>query len=778
MVQVVRYLIGIGFAILLLAQLASFSASAQTSTFTYQGKLSDSGAPANGIYDVQFKIFDTATVGTGAQQGPTITNSAVTVTAGVFTVQLDFGAAVFSGLPRFLELGVRLAGDLNTYNVLAPRQPVTSTPYAVRSLNSSVADVLSSSCVGCVTSSQIGSVSGSVVSGTIPVASVPAGSNSYLQNTTSPQAAANFNISGDGTAGGSLSANAVNATTQYNISGIRAFIASSFSRNVFAGVNAGAANGIGGSNSFFGHGAGESTAAGANNSFFGKSAGNVNTASNNSFFGADAGLGNSSGARNSLFGLSAGRNNQTGSDDAFFGYQAGLNNTASFNSFFGSNAGNSNTSGKQNAFFGFNAGQANTANDGNSFFGYNAGAANTLSENSFFGASAGEANTSGTFNAFFGYHAGQANTTTSGNTFFGHSSGASNTVDGNSFFGKSAGATNTTGIGNSFFGYLAGWLNTTGMKNSTFGYQAGQSNLTGENNSFFGYSAGRVTTVGGNSFFGSDAGGSNTSGSGNAFFGSGAGESNTTGTLNAFFGTEAGGGSTGDANTFIGNLAGNKNNTGHDNTFIGHASGAAPVSIVGSNNTLLGSGSNLLGTLNFATAIGADSFVSTSNTIALGRPDGSDLVEFYGRFQMDTLGPASNPVCYNGANRIGSCSSSLRYKTQVQSFLGGLDIVRRLRPISFNWKEDGLPDLGLGAEEVAKVEPRLTFRNKQGEIEGVKYNQVSAVLVNAVQQQQAQIAAQQSTIEQQQQQLKRQQDLLQALKVTVCQRNKRARVCK
>jgi hypothetical protein len=758
--------------------MGSTAALAQSSAFTYQGKLSDSGTAANGNYDIQFKLFDTATTGTGAQQGPTITNSVVAVTSGIFTVQLDFGAGVFSGLPRFLEIGVRPAGDVNPYNVLAPRQPVTSTPYAVRSLNSSVADVLSSSCVGCVTNAQVGGVNGSVVTGTIPVASVPAGSNNYLQNTTSPQAAANFNISGDGTAGGSLSANAVNAITQYNISGSRAFTVSSFSRNVFAGLNAGAANGIGGSNSFFGHGAGESTALGANNSFFGKSAGNANTASNNSFFGADAGLGNSSGTRNSFFGLSAGRNNPTGSDNAFFGYQAGLNNTASFNSFFGSNAGDSTTSGKQNAFFGFNAGQANTASDGNSFFGYNAGAANTISENSFFGASAGESNTSGTFNAFFGYRAGQANTTSSGNTFFGHDAGASNTVDGNSFFGKSAGATNTTGIGNSFFGYLAGWLNTTGTKNSIFGYQAGQSNLTGQGNSFFGYGAGRVTTVGGNSFFGSDAGSSNTSGSGNAFFGSGAGEANTTGMINAFFGTGAGGNSTGDANTFIGNFAGNTNNTGHNNTFVGQLSGGAPVSIVGSNNTLLGSGSNLLGTLNFATAIGADSFVSTSNTIALGRPDGSDLVEFYGRFQMDTLGPASNPLCYNGANHIGSCSSSLRYKTQVHPFLGGIDIVRRLRPISFIWKEDGLPDLGLGAEEVAKVEPRLTFRNKQGEIEGVKYNQVSAVLVNAVQQQQAQITTQQRTIEQQQQQLKRQQDLLQALKLMVCQRNQRAKVCK
>src|SRR5207247_990960 len=159
----------------------------------------------------------------------------------------------------YLEIGVRPAGSHDPYTVLSPRQPVTSTPYSVRSLNSSVADVLSSACVECVTSTQVGSVAGSAVTGPIPVASVPAGRGNSLQNTTSPQASSNFNISGDGTAGGTLAANVVNAASQYNIGGSRAFTVSSFSRNVFAGVSAGAANGLGGSNSFFGHGAGEVT---------------------------------------------------------------------------------------------------------------------------------------------------------------------------------------------------------------------------------------------------------------------------------------------------------------------------------------------------------------------------------------------------------------------------------------------------------------------------------------------------------------------------------------
>ena len=68
------------------------AARAQTTAFTYQGKLSNNGSPAAGQYDFQFKLFDTAAVGTGTQQGTTQTLTNVTVAAGVFTVQLDFGA--------------------------------------------------------------------------------------------------------------------------------------------------------------------------------------------------------------------------------------------------------------------------------------------------------------------------------------------------------------------------------------------------------------------------------------------------------------------------------------------------------------------------------------------------------------------------------------------------------------------------------------------------------------------------------------------------------------
>ena len=78
---------------------------------------------------------------------------------------------------------------------------------------------------------------------------------------------------------------------------------------------------------------------------------------------------------------------------------------------------------------------------------------------------------------------------------------------------------------------------------------------------------------------------------------------------------------------------------------------------------------------------------------------------------------------------------SLRYKANVETYDGGLDVVERLRPISFKWKQGGTPDIGLAAEEVEAVEPRFTFYGERDEIEGVKYGQLAALFVNAFKEQ-------------------------------------------
>jgi hypothetical protein len=157
-----------------------------------------------------------------------------------------------------------------------------------------------------------------------------------------------------------------------------------------------------------------------------------------------------------------------------------------------------------------------------------------------------------------------------------------------------------------------------------------------------------------------------------------------------------------------------------------------------------------------------------------------------GSLVVGTLGSAgSTSVCLNAANRISPCSSSLRYKTSVETFSRGLEIVRRLRPIAFNWKEGGMRDVGFGAEEVNAVEPLLTTRNSNGEIEGVKYAQITTVLVNAVNEQQAIIESHENRntrLEQRVDELSTENQRLQAqidaLLKAVCGLNPAAEICK
>src|SRR5207244_7099285 len=83
--------------------------NAQTTSFTYQGRLTDGGAPANNNYDLQVTLWD-AVVGGTQQPQPApaaLTKTNVAVTGGVFSVLLDFGVSAFPGADRFLEVGVR-----------------------------------------------------------------------------------------------------------------------------------------------------------------------------------------------------------------------------------------------------------------------------------------------------------------------------------------------------------------------------------------------------------------------------------------------------------------------------------------------------------------------------------------------------------------------------------------------------------------------------------------------------------------------------------------------
>ena len=108
--------------------LASTTAYAQSTAFTYQGQLSNGANPAAGRFDLRFALYDAATA--GAQQGSLLTNAATAITNGLFTVTLDFGNQ-FPGAARWLEIGVRSNGVATAFTTLAPRQPLTPAPYAI-----------------------------------------------------------------------------------------------------------------------------------------------------------------------------------------------------------------------------------------------------------------------------------------------------------------------------------------------------------------------------------------------------------------------------------------------------------------------------------------------------------------------------------------------------------------------------------------------------------------------------------------------------------------------
>jgi hypothetical protein len=126
-----RILIGTLALVLLLALAVGLTQAQEPvgTAFTYQGYLTDGGSPADGTYDFEFKLYDAAS--DGSQMGSTVIKDDVTVTDGVFTVELDFGSSIFTGDARWLEIGARPGSSSGSYTILTPRQALTPAPYAL-----------------------------------------------------------------------------------------------------------------------------------------------------------------------------------------------------------------------------------------------------------------------------------------------------------------------------------------------------------------------------------------------------------------------------------------------------------------------------------------------------------------------------------------------------------------------------------------------------------------------------------------------------------------------
>jgi hypothetical protein len=117
-------------ALAALLTLHAHSAAAIGTAFTYQGQLLQSGTPVNGNCDLQFGLFVVPSDGVPLG-GSLQVNSNVTVDHGLFTVTLDFGPVFDSLGDRFLEIGSRCPSGSGEFTILAPRQLITGTPYAL-----------------------------------------------------------------------------------------------------------------------------------------------------------------------------------------------------------------------------------------------------------------------------------------------------------------------------------------------------------------------------------------------------------------------------------------------------------------------------------------------------------------------------------------------------------------------------------------------------------------------------------------------------------------------
>jgi hypothetical protein len=149
----------------------------------------------------------------------------------------------------------------------------------------------------------------------------------------------------------------------------------------------------------------------------------------------------------------------------------------------------------------------------------------------------------------------------------------------------------------------------------------------------------------------------------------------------------------------------------------GSSSNYFSLSLAGSNNLL-----NVLG----------------SGKVGIGTTNPAQALEVNGEVQVDSWAAASaTTVCKNG-NVLATCSSSIRYKEDVKPLDMGLNQVMRMEPVKFKWKGRDEADFGLVAEDMHRIDPLLVTYEK-GEIEGVKYPQLTAILVHAVQEQQAEI---------------------------------------
>jgi len=303
----------------------------------------------------------------------------------------------------------------------------------------------------------------------------------------------------------------------------------------------------------------------------------------------------------------------------------------------------------------------------------------------------------------------------------------------------------TNGTSNTANGYFALKANTNGDRNTANGALALFTNVTGSENTATGYAA---------LFF--------NRGSLNTATGIAALHSNATGTNNTANGQRA----------LSGNLSGSKNTA--------NGSGALGNNTMGDNNTADGFqalGANTTGSFNIALGNNAGSGVNTADDVICIGAAGADVSHscYIGNI-FNQPSPSGLAVFVNSDGKVGTIMSSRRFKEDIKPMDKTSEDILTLQPVTFRYKKDvdptGTAQFGLVAEDVAKVNPDLVVRDKEGKPYSVRYDQVNAMLLNEFLKERKKVEDQQETIAQLKSDAAKQNAATIELKSTVAQQQK------
>jgi len=381
----------------------------------------------------------------------------------------------------------------------------------------------------------------------------------------------------------------------------------------------------------------------------------------------------------------------------------------------------------------------------NAFLGFSGNSAATGGDNTGSGYLALQQLTTGAENTAIGSGALQEDSVAAGNTAIGFDALQYNSGSFNTAIGVAALFDNATGYQNTAIGVAALSANTIGFYNTATGYDALYFNYTASYNTAHGYSALYSNTTGSpNDAFGFEALDSNTVGGDNVAVGyralySSVGDSAGHGWANTAVGTEAlFANTTGYYNTAVGTEALFGNATGAENTAVGYD--ALLSNTTGSNLTCVGYDCTTdADGLSNATAIGAHASVGASNSLVLGGTG-----DYAVKVGIGTTTPSNILTIAQGAGHPVSDSwetySSRRWKTNIQTLPNALAKVQQLRGVSYDLKSTGKHEVGVIAEEVGAVVPEVVSYEENGkDARSVDYSRLTALLIEAVKQQQREI---------------------------------------